>query len=105
MCSAGDLAHQMSDANARLVFTIPAFLDTVHEAAKLARCDEVILLGEAAGTLRFAALVACQAGEPAVPIDPHSLAGLPYSSATTGLSKGVVLTHLKQLIYSRRKPI
>lgn len=94
MCNAAELAHQMRDANAHFVFTTPAFLDTVHEAAKLARCDTVILLGEAPGTLRFAALAACQDHEPAVPIDPHSPAALPYSSGTTGMSKGVVLTHL-----------
>src|SRR5208282_3364417 len=53
----------------------------------------IILLGEAEGTLSFAALLACKDPEPWAPIDPDSLAALPYSSGTTGLAKGVVLTH------------
>jgi len=93
MYGAGDLAHQMRDAGARFVFTIPPFLATVREAAAQAGCGTVILLGEAEGTLSFASLLACQDPEPRVSIDADSLAALPYSSGTTGVSKGVILTH------------
>ena len=90
---AADLAHQMRDANARFAFTIPLFLATVREAAAAAGCETIIVLGDADDTVSFAALVACQAPEPIVPSDPDALAALPYSSGTTGVAKGVMLTH------------
>ena len=93
MYNAADLVHQMRDAGARFVFTVPPFLDLVREAAAAADCETVILLGEAEGTLSFATLLACKDPEPIVPSDPDALAALPYSSGTTGLAKGVVLTH------------
>ena len=93
MYGADDLAHQMRDSNARFVFTVPPFLATVHEAATKAGGATVIVLGEAEGSLSFAALLACTAAEPALAEDPDAVAALPYSSGTTGLAKGVVLTH------------
>jgi acyl-CoA synthetase (AMP-forming)/AMP-acid ligase II len=90
--NASDLAWQMQDAGARFVFTIPQLLETVREAAAKHPC-KVILLGDAPDTLSFAALIACQDPEPAITLDPDALAALPYSSGTTGLAKGVVLTH------------
>lgn len=93
MYNAADLAHQMRDAGARFVLTVPPFLATVREAAAAAGCEKVIVLGEAEGTVSVASLLACQHAEPAVPLDPDALAALPFSSGTTGLAKGVVLTH------------
>ena len=93
MYNAADLAHQMRDANAKFAFTIPPFLALVREAALAAGCEKIILLGDAEGTLSFEALLACTDPEPSVPADPDAIAALPYSSGTTGLSKGVMLTH------------
>ncbi|MDM0066516.1 AMP-binding protein [Variovorax sp. J31P207] len=93
MYGAADLAHQMRDANARFVFTLPTLLPTVREAAALAGGATVVVLGEAEGALAFASLMACTDPEPAPDIDPDALAALPYSSGTTGMAKGVMLTH------------
>ena len=93
MYGVDDLAHQMRDANAHFVFTVPPFLATVQAAAAQAGGATVIVLGEAEGALSFAALLACTDAEPMVPEDPDALAALPYSSGTTGLAKGVLLTH------------
>jgi acyl-CoA synthetase (AMP-forming)/AMP-acid ligase II len=90
--NATDLAWQIEDAGASFVFTIPALLKTVREGAGQNPC-KIILFGEAPDTLGFDALIACQDPEPKIKLDPDALAALPYSSGTTGLAKGVVLTH------------
>lgn len=88
-----ELAHQMRDSGATFVFTIPSFLATVRDATLKAGIENIVLLGEDEGTLSFAALVACTDPQPTLTIDPEALAMLPYSSGTTGPSKGVRLSH------------
>ena len=43
--------------------------------------------------MSFAHLLACPDPEPIIASDPDALAALPYSSGTSGASKGVMLTH------------
>ena len=92
--TADELAKQLADCRARLLVTVPPFLDKALEAAKKSGVEEVFVFGDAAGARPFAELL--QAGEhpPAVAIDPaQDIVVLPYSSGTTGLPKGVMLTH------------
>lgn len=91
--AAHDLARQMRDASARYVFTVPALLATVREAVAQAGDVSIVLLGEAHGVIDFASLLACRDTEPARSVGPDSLAALPYSSGTTGMAKGVMLSH------------
>ena len=96
--TAGELAHQMRDSGARFLLTVPPFLDSAREGAADSGVEEVFAVGmepgEAEGATPFAELIGDPADAPEVQIDPESdLAVLPYSSGTTGLPKGVMLTH------------
>jgi acyl-CoA synthetase (AMP-forming)/AMP-acid ligase II len=92
--TADELARQLTDSGASLLVTVPPFLDTARAAAQSAGVDDVIVLGTAPGATSFASLLESDgAGLPSTDVDPDSVVALLYSSGTTGLPKGVELTH------------
>ncbi len=92
--TAGELANQLKDCRAKLLITVPTFLDKAKEAAASAAVDDVYVFGVADGARPFSELLAAPPAPPAVTIDPsRDVVALPYSSGTTGLPKGVMLTH------------
>jgi acyl-CoA synthetase (AMP-forming)/AMP-acid ligase II len=90
-----ELAHQLKDAGARYLLTIPMFLEKAQAAAAEAGgIEEIFVFGEAEGATPFASLLQSDGQLPPVTIDPkNDVVVLPYSSGTTGLPKGVMLTH------------
>ena len=92
--TAGELAYQLRDSGARMLVTVPPFLDAAREAAEEVGGIELVVVGEAEGATPLGELIAPGAGPPDTTIDPgKDLAVLPYSSGTTGMPKGVMLTH------------
>ena len=92
--TANELASQLRDCRARFVITVPAVLDKAKEAAAAAGVEDIYVFGSAAGARPFSELLEAPPSPPAVRIDPRTdVVALPYSSGTTGLPKGVMLTH------------
>ena len=92
--TATELSQQLEDAGARALVTVPPCLDKAAHAARDAGVREVFVFGEGNAGTPFDALLDADADPPAVAIDPRTqVVVLPYSSGTTGLPKGVMLTH------------
>jgi acyl-CoA synthetase (AMP-forming)/AMP-acid ligase II len=90
--TAGEVHHQLVDSGATRLVTIPTFLETATAATTDSAVKEVYVIGEADGYASIASLVGAPLAEQ-VPVDLDDVVVLPYSSGTTGLAKGVMLTH------------
>jgi acyl-CoA synthetase (AMP-forming)/AMP-acid ligase II len=89
-----EVLHQLVDANAKYLVTIGMFLETAQEAAAGTHVEEIYTFDGAEGSVPFASLIGEARIHDQVPVDlMNDIAVLPYSSGTTGLSKGVMLTH------------
>src|SRR5262249_61438099 len=72
----------------------PRSPDKAKGAARKSAVEEIFVSGPAEGATPFADLLQGGGEPPAVRIDPREdLVALPYSSGTTGMPKGVMLTH------------
>ena len=90
-----ELASQLRDSRARLLVTIGPLLEKAQEAARRAGgIEEIFTFDGAPGATPFTELLKAPELESGPSIDPaKDLVALPYSSGTTGISKGVMLTH------------
>jgi acyl-CoA synthetase (AMP-forming)/AMP-acid ligase II len=89
---AEEVAFQLRDAGATELVTIGMFIDVATAAIAETPITEIITIDAADGTTPLMSLLAEPIGQ--VPLDPmESVVVLPYSSGTTGLPKGVMLTH------------
>ncbi len=87
--TADELHHQLVDAGASMLVTVPPLLDVARKATDQTRVRELITIGEAEGATPFARLLADGVTADPAAIDPaEDLAVLPYSSGTTGPAQG-----------------
>jgi acyl-CoA synthetase (AMP-forming)/AMP-acid ligase II len=88
-----DLRNQFADSRPRMLFTSPAVRDTATAIAGAYPFERVFSYMPMDGTSRFDELLEGSEAPPGVDIAPSEIFALPYSSGTTGLPKGVMLSH------------
>ena len=91
---AEEVGFQLRDSGASLLVTIPMFVETAEQAVVGTDVTEIIVVGETDSHTPFSELLSAEPYEGHAAVDPaEDVVVLPYSSGTTGLPKGVMLTH------------
>jgi acyl-CoA synthetase (AMP-forming)/AMP-acid ligase II len=95
LCTTDELTHRLRDCNAAYLIATPDSLDQARAAVAASNVRELLVFGEACEATSFASLLdgedAC-APDVAIEVE-QDLVALLYSSGTSGLPKGVMLSH------------
>ena len=94
-----ELAYQVKNSASKIVATVPSVLPTVRKAAERVGIERIIVLDDTgvgdSNLISYHSLLEDTGSRfsPASVDAKNDIAVLPYSSGTTGLNKGVMLTH------------
>jgi len=92
--TAGEVRHQLIDSGATILVTISMFLDVAKEAIEGTSVTELATIDPVEGVPSMFDFLTSEPLTEQVPVDTATVpVVLPYSSGTTGRSKGVVLSH------------
>lgn len=95
IATAEEIGAQFADSEAIMLFTIPELYEKCEAASRLASTvRDIVVFGEREPAVPYAALFQHGDVVPYVDVDPATdVCVLPYSSGTSGIPKGVMLTH------------
>lgn len=89
-----EVSKHAKASNARLIITQASYVDKVKDFARDNGVMVMCIDSAPEGCLHFSELTQADENDlPGVDIGPEDVVALPYSSGTTGLPKGVMLTH------------
>ncbi|XP_075665659.1 4-coumarate--CoA ligase 2-like [Castanea sativa] len=89
-----EIAKQAKGSNAKLIITQASYYDKVKDLAHENNVKIMCIDSPPQDCLHFSELTQANENQiPKVDISPDDVVALPYSSGTTGLPKGVMLTH------------
>lgn len=91
--TAHEIARQIRETRAKFLFTVAGLAERCVEAVQGTAVETIFCLGDASGTSPFAALDAVGVSTAAPVGKPGALCAMPYSSGTSGVPKGVMLSN------------